>query len=1181
MALLLALAVYRYHQQQQLDADDKDRDKDATAFSGSIRQSSTATDSTATTLYSTYSTADTTATDSATMHTKEANQEIRAEWINAVFGPDILQNGQPPPRQGVGLAQVPWYVSYQCTIPPAQGGDKVGVTIARIALGLYVKAVAKNSAAGFAGVLPDSVLVSINGMGMLGEPFKQGWERLKQYEMEGTPVKLVFIKNGTLYHVLILSKPPFGISWASCGDFALVQRSYSHAAQAGVLRGCLVAAVNGKSLRTMDHEDAAARLRELFIANETISISLVYTPAASRTVYYDTMHERISPLKPDARAQLTEYSMAKMFICGSTTTGSEPPSQRLERGGAASNLLNDASSLSPRYSPCPALEEWLTSWNLIEALVFLLQASKSGYDEDILSDNITKSRQSTALATLQNMMEEEDAWKLANKFLLQWVSILCNSDETDDKELASILLTLSRRDEAFCQRLYFLLRSYTATLEGHRSKQVDNSRNLLTLLQALDRLRYAQKQLTSQLTSSVVEVATPTSEAESVSATTSTSTNPSPETAPQPKKSKKFRMFRKKDKMRKQDISLAMVQEPSKSASLKKLTIEMEYISVPFLLENMTRFLTDLDGICDDIERSLLKSFSQKIADWALQPWSASKGTALAKVAAGMRSGLLRATDDGLPLVNPLDASEVFVSLRESECFILPSAHFPLLLTFDVKNNESASPKAMKGEQVYRTRVEIIALRGGPSSIAGNRAYTVQAAVGGVIEESGKSSGVESHGWDAGTLTFETRSSWGAPKTLSLRLSSVELDQQGQEQLLHTDQNGKLYYSAEEGYCWVDMSPMWKEGNSTTVSFSSQIWSLETTEAFDQHGYLMEGLSLVPERLELDLRITTEVVAFSDSLCRSRTLLYKHDDDVRQEMFAIQFIDTCDLLLKASGLDLKLLTFRCIAVGAKRGFIEWVPGSVPLSDICQPDSIPARRVIDDDGADKLVRQGTISQVAKAGLVKYQSLYQAESVRKKGRHNSLANNPIQDFLRSVAYNEDAPYLIRREVMDTYVKSCAGYCVLTYLLGVGDRHLDNLLLHHSGNFFHCDYSFILGNDPKTYLPMRITEDMVNGMGGRDSDNYAKFLSMAGASFVTLRHHANARVILSLIRLMVPSALPDVSVNQNADLVVSAVRDRLHLDLSDDKAIAYIEGLIENSIASKMWLAVDVIHRLGKRF
>ena len=96
-----------------------------------------------------------------------------------------------------------------------------------------------------------------------------------------------------------------------------------------------------------------------------------------------------------------------------------------------------------------------------------------------------------------------------------------------------------------------------------------------------------------------------------------------------------------------------------------------------------------------------------------------------------------------------------------------------------------------------------------------------------------------------------------------------------------------------------------------------------------------------------------------------------------------------------------------------------------------------------------------------------------------------------------------------------------------------------------------------------------------------NFAKFLSLAGAAFVALRRHSNVRLLMALVRNVSSADLPDVSRNQSPEDALLSMRYRFRLDLEEAAALSFIERLIESSISSKMWMAVDALHTIGKRF
>ncbi|GKY94645.1 hypothetical protein MPSEU_000430000 [Mayamaea pseudoterrestris] len=153
-------------------------------------------------------------------------------------------------------------------------------------------------------------------------------------------------------------------------------------------------------------------------------------------------------------------------------------------------------------------------------------------------------------------------------------------------------------------------------------------------------------------------------------------------------------------------------------------------------------------------------------------------------------------------------------------------------------------------------------------------------------------------------------------------------------------------------------------------------------------------------------------------------LLYKHDDDLWQEAFATQFVTVCGSMLRASGLDMKLLSFQCVPVGTRRGFVERVPGSVPLSEICHP-MVGSSCLGKNEWPDVLDMKFP-SMLSKGGVAKYESLRRLGGQqngtfrRLSGRQHggdagSFSNIPDQDYLRSDAYDDKAPYMIRKDVI----------------------------------------------------------------------------------------------------------------------------------------------------------------------
>ncbi|KAI4892804.1 hypothetical protein NFI96_017237 [Prochilodus magdalenae] len=270
----------------------------------------------------------------------------------------------------------------------------------------------------------------------------------------------------------------------------------------------------------------------------------------------------------------------------------------------------------------------------------------------------------------------------------------------------------------------------------------------------------------------------------------------------------------------------------------------------------------------------------------------------------------------------------------------------------------------------------------------------------------------------------------------------------------------------------------------------------------------------------------------ADPLGEEINVMFKVGEDLRQDMLALQMIRIMDRIWLQEGLDLRIVNFKCISTGKDKGMVELVTSSETLRKI---------------------------------QVEY------------GVTGSFKDKPLAEWLRKYNPAEDE----YEKASENFIYSCAGCCVATYLLGICDRHNDNIMLRSTGHMFHIDFGKFLGHAQmigafkRDRAPFVLTSDMayvING-GERPTSRFQLFIDLCSQAYNLIRKHSS--LFLNLLSLMTQSGLPELTGAQD----LKYVYDALQPQTTDAEATIFFTRLIESSLGSVATRFNFFIHNLAQ--
>lgn len=247
-----------------------------------------------------------------------------------------------------------------------------------------------------------------------------------------------------------------------------------------------------------------------------------------------------------------------------------------------------------------------------------------------------------------------------------------------------------------------------------------------------------------------------------------------------------------------------------------------------------------------------------------------------------------------------------------------------------------------------------------------------------------------------------------------------------------------------------------KSNNTTQMKHDSNIKMAEESLCDEKH-YQFNPFN---EKWSEIIKNIKDKTSFSKFTTYSvKAFIIKTNDDLNQEMMTMQLIKLFHQIFTKAQLSLQLTPYEILITSHCSGLIEFLPNTMSI----------------------------------------------DSIKKK----ILPNMNLNVFFRNYFCNNF------EEAQKNFVESLAAYSLITYVIGIRDRHNGNILLDMNGRVIHIDYGFILGQSPGHLhfesAPFKLTSEYIEIINGIESGLFFYFKSLLIRGLIEIRKHVESFVTI----------------------------------------------------------------------